>query len=79
MVSCAVTVGIQMKRIKQTLSCLLALLLILSAVACTGKTNDPADTGASESLTVPGDSGTDAPGTDSRFPVVMDGKAVPIV
>ena len=79
MVSCAVTVGIQMKRIKQTLSCLLALLLILSAVACTGKTNDPADTGASESLTVPGDSGTDAPGTDSRFPVVKDGKAVPIV
>lgn len=79
MVPCAVTVGMQMKRIKQTLSCLLALLLILSAVACTGKTNDPADTGASGSLTVPGDSGTDAPGTDSRFPVVKDGKAVPIV
>ena len=68
-----------MKRIKQTLSCLLALLLILSTVACTGKTNDPADTGASGSLTAPGDSGTDAPGTDSRFPVVKDGKAVPIV
>ena len=79
MVPCAVTVGIQMKRIKQILSCLLALLLILSAVACTGKTNDPADTGVSGSLTVPGDSGTDAPGTDSRFPVVKDGKAVPIV
>lgn len=53
MVPCAVTVGIQMKRIKQILSCLLALLLVLSAVACTGKTNDPADTGVSGSLTVP--------------------------
>ncbi len=69
-----------MKRIKRLLACLLAGILMLSAVACNGKGSGSDESGAaSASASASGESETETPVVKDFFPVVKDGKAVPIV
>lgn len=69
-----------MNKIKRAALWLLVFSLVLSFAACAG--NPPAPAQSEESSgpeSAPPDSGTAEPAADTRFPVVRDGKAVPIV
>ena len=69
-----------MNKIKYAVLWLLMLSMALPFSACAG--NPPAPARSEESSgpeSAPPDSGTAEPTADTRFPVVRDGKAVPIV